>query len=466
VFYTVVETVEETSQNDGQGVLTTTVTTTTTTVDTVTNEDSGDLLDGGNGFVSSSKEGDMDIDWGGQGPASMPTGSRCGDLGTDKCAEITGSGSTTSTMGVPNMGTTFKQTIDVQNLNIDNGGKTTYTIKVDKQDASDSIYIHITGKDGSATQFSGTDFLSASGVNSGYSQYTGSFNFHGGLTSILLEVGGRDINLDIGPVFDDVSVNVLYNVISRIVQQTITTVESYVYLNSDATQEEISIVEDIFEHNDIVEQPDGMIDFEPIQDTEVSYETVELEMELPDFEVDFEVPEIEMQTPEMVDIEIEVDLESVDMEMEIDVVQPEPVAEPEPEVEPEPVDEPKVEKTEVKQEPKEEPKKETKVAEKKPEPKQTKAEQKQKAAGKIINKMGDKGRYDETNQLKTLLVMQVLGNTKDFFSSQLALPDTPGFFSATRIPDTQIKDNGLASFVLFGGSNAAMDNLVNMQYKR
>ena len=369
VFYTVVETVEETSQNDGQGVLTTTVTTTTTTTDTVTNEDSGDLLDGGNGFVSSSKEGDMDIDWGGQGPASMPTGSRCGDLGTDKCAEITGSGSTTSTMGVPNMGTTFKQTIDVQNLNIDNGGKTTYTIKVDKQDASDSIYIHITGKDGSATQFSGTDFLSASGVNSGYSQYTGSFNFHGGLTSILLEVGGRDINLDIGPVFDDVSVNVLYNVISRIVQQTITTVESYVYLNSDATQEELDIVEDIFEHNDIVEQPDGMIDFEPIQDTEVSYETVELEMELPDFEVDFEVPEIEMQTPEMVDIEIEVDLESVDMEMEVDVVQPEPVAEPEPEVEPEPVDEPEVETTEVKQEPEEETK-----AEQKPAPKQTKAE--------------------------------------------------------------------------------------------
>ena len=79
--------------------------------------------------MSSSKEGDMDIDWGGQGPASMPTGSRCGDLGTDKCAEITGSGSTTSTMGVPNMGTTFKQTIDIENLNIDNGGKTTYTIK-------------------------------------------------------------------------------------------------------------------------------------------------------------------------------------------------------------------------------------------------------------------------------------------------------------------------------------------------
>ena len=37
---------------------------------------------------------------------------------------------------------------------------------------------------------------------------------------------------------------------------------------------------------------------------------------------------------------------------------------------------------------------------------------KQKVASKIVKNMGDKGRYDETNQLKTLVVMQVLGNTK------------------------------------------------------
>ena len=55
----------------------------------------------------SSKEGDMDIDWGGQGPASMPSGNSCGELGTDKCAMITGGGNSTSTMGVSGMGTTF-----------------------------------------------------------------------------------------------------------------------------------------------------------------------------------------------------------------------------------------------------------------------------------------------------------------------------------------------------------------------
>ena len=90
VLETIVETIDVTSQNDGQGTLTTTVTTVTTTTDTVTNEDSGDLLASGSGYVASSKEGDMDTDWGGQGSASMPTGSGCGALGTDKCASITG----------------------------------------------------------------------------------------------------------------------------------------------------------------------------------------------------------------------------------------------------------------------------------------------------------------------------------------------------------------------------------------
>ena len=150
------------SSSDSTGITEIETTTVTTTTTTTTNEDSGDILDGDNGFVSSGKEGDMDVDWGGQGPASMPTGSTCGDLGTDKCAQITGSGSSTSTMGVAGMGTTFIQTIDVQNLNMsDKGGRVNYTIKVHKQDNADSIYMHITGRDGTTSAFAGTDLLSA-----------------------------------------------------------------------------------------------------------------------------------------------------------------------------------------------------------------------------------------------------------------------------------------------------------------
>ena len=52
-----------------------------------------------------------------------------------------------------------------------------------------------------------------------------------------------------------------------------------------------------------------------------------------------------------------------------------------------------------------------------------KQEAKQKAANKIVKKMGDKGRYDDANQMKTLVVMQVLGDTKSFFDNQAQLQD-------------------------------------------
>ena len=92
-------------------------------------------------------------------------------------------------------------------------------------------------------------------------------------------------------------------------------------------------------------------------------------------------------------------------------------------------------------------------------------EAKQKVAKKIIKKMGDKGRYEGGNQLKTLVVMQVLGNSREFFSTQAMIPDTPNFFSADRIPDNTIADNNRASYFMFGGSDAAHNALVDSQYK-
>ena len=517
VLETVVETVDVTTQNDGQGTLTTTVTTTVTTTDTVTNEDSGDLLSSDSTYVSSSKQGDMDSDWGGEGPASMPSGNSCGSLGTDKCAEITGSGNTTSVMGVSGMGTTFIQTVNISDMNIEAGGEVNYTIKVDKQDSADSIYMHITGKDGSTTSFAGTDILSAAGTASGYAEYSGSFDFADSLTSLIIEIGGRDINLAVGPMFDDVTINVLYNVVSQIVLQSITTVEQYVLHNDGATETEIEIVKDIFDNNIPVEQPDGNLDFEPIDggDTnEDSYESVELELELDfemDFEMDLEMPDMDLEfdMPDMtieapvtaVDVEMEMDIEVVEVteapveEIEVAAVEPEPAEsapepepqketveqEPESQPEPETQDEPEAEtqEEEVKEEPKKEeakpePKKEetkkpvTKVAKKKvakPKTKAQKKEAKEKAGSKIVKKMGDKGRYDSANQLKTLIVMQVLGDTKEFFSAQKMLPDIQGFFTSGVVPDAEIKDNNFASFMLTGKSHVNMNALINLQYK-
>ena len=454
------EVITEEIEFQSDGILTTTTTETTIQTTTVTNEDSGDLLDGDNNFVTSSKEGDMDIDWGGQGPASMRSGSYCNNLGTDKCAEITGSGNSTSTMGVSGMGTTFIQTVDVSEINTKYGGEVKYSIEVDKQDAQDSIYMHITGKDGQTNVFSGTDILSASGTASGYQTYESSFDFGGSLTSIIIEVGGRDINLAVGPLFDDVSINILYNTISTIISQQITSVEMFVALNIDAPEEIINVVEDIFETNEPI-QTDNGITFEPITIDEPTYETVELEIQ-----------EIEIN-------EIEVEVAEIEMEIEAELEMPEPVEETPEEMQDEPVEETNnesdndlQEETENKESISEAEENEDKSSDmeetedkdqdNKVEPKENKKEE---AAKKIVKKMGDKGKYDSANQTKTLIVMQVLGNSKTFFDSQKQLQDTVGFFTDKTLPDAVINDNNLASYFLFVGSDGLMNEMIESQWQ-
>jgi hypothetical protein len=428
------EVITETTEHGADGITITTTTETTTTTTTVTNEDSLDLLDGNNDYVTTSKEGDMDYDWGGIGSASMPTGTYCNELGTDRCAEITD----------PNL-TTFVQTVNISKLNIEYGGRTNYTIKVDKQDSQDSIYMKIIGQDGNTNVFSGTDVLSASGVASGYQAYEGGFDFSGSLTTIIIEVGGRDINLAVGVLFDDVTVNVLYNVINTIITQSITSVEMFIALNIDTPEDIIDVVEDVFESNDAIDTDEGFI-LEPIEIDEPTYETVELEIE------EIEIAEIEIEVE--IEAEIEAEIETIEEPVE------ETIEEAVEEVEEQPVEETTEETkevAEVKEEQKEEPK---------PEPKEVKKESsKEKAVKKIMKKIDDKQRYDSTNQMKTLIVMQVLGNTKSFFDSQKQINDRVGFFTNATLPDSVISDNEIASYYLFAGSDGLMNDMIDSQWQ-
>ena len=491
----------------------TTETSTTETVETIiTNIDSGDLLDGNNGFVTTTKEGDMDSDWGGKGSASMPTGSYCNELGTDRCAEIT-----SSTL------TTFYQEIDISSLDITNGGRTNYTIKVDKQDSQDRIYMKIHGNNGNEQIFKGTNILSETGVTSGYQLYSGGFDFGGVLNTITIEIGGQDINLSVGVLFDDVSINVLYNVVNTIVTQHIQNMEEFLTL--DYEQDVNDVAEMIFENNEIKDD----FNFEPIEKPmdEFSFETVETEMQefemefememdinmdydmpttvtiMPDGSMEMDMPmEMTMASVEMemeMDIQMEIDIETTeeptmdmpktmdnepDMETNMDSepnepqemeapeedvgeskLEPEPeseqqeeIEEPDPEKVEQEAEETKTEPTESESEPEEE------IEEPKEEPKKEPTA-KQKAATKIVKNMGDKGRYEEGNQIKTLIVMQVLGNTKTFFESNIILQDVEGFFTNESLPDTMIPTNNMAQYFLFGGSNSLMDQLVDSQYK-
>ena len=434
-------TVEKTEEDKGTEIIFTTTTTKTTTTTTVTNEDSGDILDGDNDYVSTNKEGDMDIDWGGEGPASMPSGTSCGQLGSDRCAMITGSGNNKSRMGVDGMGTTFYQEVDVSDLSIDNGGQVTYSIKVDKQDAQDRIYMHITGTGGGSTVFAGTDILSESGITSGYQSYSGSFDYSGVLSKVTIEIGGRDINLAIGPMFDDVSVNVFYNVISTIIEQQITTVEEIVYLNlTDPTQ--INLIEEIIEFNDIKIDESGEVEFTPIEQPqqEISYETVEAEIEFKMDGIQAE-PEMEMASMEA-EMELEMEMEAVDEPVE-ETTEPDSETTEEPAVEAED----STEQKEVQQEEAEEPEKPVK------EP-----SAKEKAATKIVKKIDDKERYDESNQMKTLIVMQILGNTKTFFDTQSTIQDT----NVNEYLNKTIEDNYGVLFDIAQGQT--MEDMINAQY--
>ena len=434
-------TVEKTEEDKGTEIIFTTTTTKTTTTTTVTNEDSGDILNGDNDYVATNKEGDMDIDWGGEGPASMPSGTSCGQLGSDRCAMITGSGNNKSRMGVDGMGTTFYQEVDVSDLSIDNGGQVTYSIKVDKQDAQDRIYMHITGTGGGSTVFAGTDILSESGITSGYQSYSGSFDYSGVLSKVTIEIGGRDINLAIGPMFDDVSVNVFYNVISTIIEQQITTVEEIVYLNlTDPTQ--INLIEEIIEFNDIKIDESGEVDFTPIEQPqqEISYETVEAEIEFKMDGIQAE-PEMEMASMEA-EMELEMEMEAVDEPVE-ETTEPDSETTEEPTVEAED----STEQKEVQQEEAEEPEKPVK------EP-----SAKEKAATKIVKKIDDKERYDDAAQMKTLIVMQILGNTKTFFDTQSTIQDT----NVNEYLNKTIEDNYGVLFDIAQGQT--MEDMINAQY--
>ena len=446
VTITETENVVKTEEDKGTEIITTTTTTKTTTTTTVTNEDSGNILDSNNGYVTSADDGSMNIDWGGQGPASMPSGSGCYELGTDKCAQITGSGNNTSTMGVSGMGTTFIiQNIDISDLKIDKGGQVKYTIEVDKRDAQDRIYMHVTGYNGTTSVFSGTDVLSESGVSSGYQSYDGTFDFSGVLNKITVEVGGRDINLAIGPLFDDVTINVFYNVINTIIEQQITTVEEIYYLNL-FNSVELEFVEEVFEYND-VSVDDGKIEFTPIEAPVEEITVASVELEIAEIEINLPEPEVEI-----VEVETEVEIE-IEMEMEeVLVVE----AEPEEEIIEEPQEESQEPEQEEPQTPqKEEDSEETVEEEKSSEPKVSK---KEKAATKIVKKIDDKARYDDAAQTKTLIVMQILGNTKTFFDAQSTIVDT----NVTEYLNKTIDDQYGMLFDM--AQNETMNDMVNSQW--
>ena len=83
---------------------------------------------------------------------------------------------------------------------------------------------------------------------------------------------------------------------------------------------------------------------------------------------------------------------------------------------------------------------------------------KEKAATKIVKEIDDEARYDESNQLKTLIVMQILGNTKSFFDTQSTIQDT----NVDEYLSKSIEDQYGLLFQL--AQDVTMEDMIDAQY--
>ena len=217
------------------------------------------------------------------------------------------------------------------------------------------------------------------------------------------------------------------------------------------------------------------VDMSPPQDPEMEDMEAQVEQEMappstetmgggttgpppPPEAAEFQPPPQQQQEQQEVQAEVEQEIEA-----EV-AAEPEPEPEPEPEVEPDTETTSEPESSSPSEETEPEPESESEAEPKSPKVLVKKAV-KEKIAKRIMKRMGDKGRYDASNQLKTLVVMQVLGNSKSFFDATTKLEDTAGFFSTDTIPDAVIDGNNFAQYILFGGSNAKHDAMVNSQYR-
>ena len=232
-----------------------------------------------------------------------------------------------------------------------------------------------------------------------------------------------------GPRFDDVFTTYLYNEISTEISEAISYTDLIATVGCDILNTCVDdVVDDIITNTMDVEPPNDTL-AEPSMDVGAT-DTVET----PDMETNMEVAEVDLAPPP--------DIEPPTM----DAPQTESSAEAEAEVEIE---------AEISNE------MEAAAPAEEAEPAKAKQKQKQKAANKIVKKMGDKGRYDGGNQLKTVMVMNVLGNSAQFFDRTVVLRDTQAgkMFTATRVPDSVLPADNYNQYFMFGGSDAAHDAL-------
>ena len=197
-----------TSETEIQGDLE--VTTTTTTTTTIENKTTGNILSSGDtGIVSTRYEGDMDLDWGGIGSASMVT---CPIQlgGSGKCAK-----------GTSNTLTTFQQNIDISQFHINDGGSLRWDMEAWHSTPQTTTYFEVKGYNENQLLWTmrenswNNSTCASNGCGIGIN-YGNNYDFSGALDKIFVAVGGAK-----NYYFDNAGIILNYNYITTQITEEI-----------------------------------------------------------------------------------------------------------------------------------------------------------------------------------------------------------------------------------------------------
>ncbi len=451
-----------TSETEIQGDLE--VTTTTTTTTTIENKTTGNILSSGDtGIVSSRYEGDMDLDWGGIGSASMVT---CPIQlgGSGKCAK-----------GTSNTLTTFQQNIDISQFHINDGGSLRWDMEAWHSTPQTTTYFEVKGYNENQLLWTmrenswNNSTCASNGCGIGIN-YGNNYDFSGALDKIFVAVGGAKnyyfdnagIILNYNYITTQITEEIFYQIIQTEIDTTATNILNTPVVTTNVVNPEpiapeipeIAVMTVDLPSVDLTTTV-APIEIQAIDDagftptlnlgepvatvetiTEEIQEVMIVEIAQPEPEpikVESQPePEIVINTPEEPvndDIEQPINAptepveevedskpapETASNDEPIEEVKEEPkeVVEEQPELEPQKKEvaenEPKEEPEEVKEEVKEEPKQEEEVKEAKAEDKPTKKQEAKQEKAKEIMQSFD-SQYDAVAQLTTLALVNALG---------------------------------------------------------
>jgi len=160
---------------------------------------------------------------------------------------------------------------------------------------------------------------------------------------------------------------------------------------------------------------------------------------------------------------------TAEVEAEIQAAEPEPEPQPEPEPEPEPGPQPESESATEVADAAPESESSTEAAapareREEPAPASQTRQQKIKAAAqRIAKKIAPSQRYSAASQTTMMVVMNMLSPK---VGTGVTIQDTVGFFPATSMKDNRSMSNPLQDYIMFGGSNAAHDRLMQIEWDR